>query len=137
MSRAWPFEDAPEETQVVRYPEDFVRVASGATDAVVIRIGLRDAQLVLVDGDGMWRRWVYPTVEEAQAAAGRLGVPVHVGGYPEPVRLRMNRHRRSAQEFERSAYPEQGEVGPVIPYRENRPPRMYQPPKAEGGSDRA
>ena len=90
-------------------------------DAVAIRIGLNGAQLVLVDSTGEWERWVYPSLDEAAEAAGALELPVHTGEYPEEVRTRMNRHQRSADSFGRASYPEQGRVGPVIPYPENRP----------------
>jgi hypothetical protein len=121
MSKAWPFE---EDDDVGRYddPEEFVAARPG-TEAVVIRIGLHDAQLVLVDGQGAWQRWVYESVEEATKRAEALGVPVHVGKYPEEVRVRMNAYRRPPRDFDRAAYPEQGAVGPVIPYPENRPRR--------------
>ena len=66
-------------------------------------------------------RWVYPTVEDAVKVAESLGLPLHVGEYPEAVRVRMNARRRPQEEFDRDAYPEQGEVGPIIPYPENRP----------------
>jgi hypothetical protein len=121
MSRAWPFEDKSEPPQQLRNPAEFAAASGDGTDAVVVRIGLRDAQLVLVDADGRWMRWVYPTVEDAMKVAEELGLPLHSGEYPEAVRVRMNARRRPPEEFDRAAYPEQGEVGPVIPYRENRP----------------
>ena len=121
MARAWPFEDKPEPTERVRMPEDFAARDRAGTEAVVIRIGLNDAQLVLIDGDGRWDRWVYHSMDEARAEADKLGVEVHVGEYPEEVRVRMNAYQRPADDFDRAAYPEQGHVGPVIPYPENRP----------------
>jgi hypothetical protein len=121
MSRAWPFEDKPEAPVRARVPSDFVERDREGTEAIVIRIGLNDAQLVLVDGQGRWDRWVYHSLDEARAEAEKLGVDVHVGEYPEEVRVRMNAYRRPADDFDRAAYPEQGAVGPVIPYPENRP----------------
>ncbi len=120
--RAWPFEGT-QDLEPVRRPEQFVTQRAG-TEAVVVRIGLHDAQLVLVDGEGAWQRWVYHSVEEAQEIAGALSIPVHVGEYPEELRVRINAHQRPAQDFDRHAYPEQGGVGPVIPYPENRPRRV-------------
>ncbi len=87
---------------------------------MVVRIGLNGAQLVLVDDAGEWERWVYPSLGEAASVGAALDIPVHTGEYPEEVRARMNRHRRGTASFRRGAYPEQGRVGPVIPYPENR-----------------
>jgi hypothetical protein len=123
MARAWPFEDKEEPARRINSPEDFVARRSEGTEAVIIRIGLRDAQLVVVDSDGGWDRWVYGSVEEAEEIARQLGTPVHVGAYPEETRVRMNAHRRPTSDFDRGAYPEQGSVGPVIEYPENRPRR--------------
>ena len=119
--RAWPFEGT-KDLEPVRRPPQFVEQRDG-TEAVVIRIGLHDAQLVLVDGVGAWQRWVYHSVEEATEIAESLGVPVHVGEYPEELRVKINSYQRPAEDFDRHAYPEQGGVGPVIPYPENRPRR--------------
>ncbi len=122
-ARAWPFEDVPEGgRRKARTPQDFIADRSGV-DAIVIRIGLNDAQLVLVDGEGAWDRWVYHSEEEAQEVAESLGVEVHTGEYPEKVRVRMNARRRPSAEFDKAAYPEEGRVGPAISYPENRPRR--------------
>jgi hypothetical protein len=130
--RAWPFEDKSEAggaDERIDTPEEFVARRKG-TEAVVVRIGLNDAQLVLVDGEGRWQRWVYHSIEEAQQVAESLGVDVHVGEYPEATRVRMNAYRRPPEDFDRAPYPEQGRVGPVIPYPENRP-RQTEAPRAE------
>ena len=119
MSRAWPFE-GQEDVQPVRKPEHFLEQRDGV-EAVVVRIGLHDAQLVLVDGHGAWQRWVYHSVDEANEVAEALGVPVHAGEYPEELRVKINSFQRPSSDFDRHAYPEQGGVGPVIPYPENRP----------------
>jgi hypothetical protein len=108
----------------VRLPQDFVAAAGEGTDAVIVRIGMNDAQLVLVDADGRWSRWVYHSTDEAEEVARSLGVPVHVGEYPEELRVRMNAYQRPREDFDRGAYPEQGAVGPVINYPENRPRRV-------------
>ncbi|HJR45369.1 MAG TPA: hypothetical protein VJ927_07165 [Actinomycetota bacterium] len=122
MSRAWPFEDV-EDHGPIRTPDQFVEHMGEGAEAVVIRIGLHDAQVVLVDRAGRWQRWVYHSVEEATEVAERLGVPVHVGEYPEEMRVRINSFQRPSNDFDKGAYPEQGAVGPVIPYPENRPRR--------------
>jgi len=124
MTRAWPFESKTE-TLKIRGPEDFLSIyGAEGSEAVVIRIGMNDTQLVLVDGSGRWDRWVYHSEEEATKIAGRLGVPVHVGEYPEETRVRIGKFVPDAGHFDRGAYPEQGAVGPVNPYPENRPRRL-------------
>lgn len=129
MARAWPFEGRAEPEERPRTPREFVRRGARGAEAVVVRIGMNDAQLVLVDGAGRWDRWVYHSVDEATAAAADLGVPVHTGHYPEELRVRMNAYRRPPEDLDRAAYPEQGRVGPVIPYRENRPRSADQLPE--------
>lgn len=137
MARAWPFENTPEggrrRVARARSPQHFVGERKEGIDAVIVRIGNHDAQLVLIDGDGAWQRWVYPSIDDARGVAEPLGVPVHVGEYPEAVRVRMNSRRRPREEFEAGAYPEQGAVGPVVPYRENRPRRIKGAPPADEG----
>lgn len=120
MTRTWPFEGRAEPEEPFRSPSDFV-VRRPDAEAVVVRIGLNGAQLVLVDGRGRWERWVLPSVDVASAAARGLGVPVHEGSFPDQLRARMTSWQRGAGDFGRGAYVEQGRVGPVIPYPENRP----------------
>ena len=124
MGRTWPFERLPEPVEPFRTPEDFVARRGSDVIGVVVRIGLCDAQLVLVDRDGMWERWVYRSTEEATAVARALGVTHHVGEYPDEIRQAMNERVRPLQDLTAGAYPEQGRVGPVIPYPENRPRRV-------------
>ena len=131
--RSWPFEDHVDPLPPIRRPEDFLKRHGTETDAVVIRIGLNGAQLVLVSKSGHWDRWVLASVEEAEEAARSLGISVHVGEFPEAVRVRMNTRRREADEFERGAYPEQGRVGAVRPYAENRPRRSSEASEAKEG----
>jgi hypothetical protein len=122
--RAWPFEGKAEAGGHIRTPSDFVAAHGEGVEAVVVRIGLHDAQLVLVDGEGRWQRWVYRSVEVATDAAESLRIPVHVGEYPEELRVRMGGYRRPPEDFDRAPYPEQGHVGPVLSYPENRPRRV-------------
>ncbi len=129
--RAWPFEGKPEGGVRIRTPHDYLAVKGEGTEAVVIRIGMNDAQLVLVGPEGEWTRWVYHSVDEAREVAADLGVPVHDGAYPEELRVRINRYRRPPEDYDRAAYPEQGRVGPTIPYPENRPRRRLQAPSKE------
>lgn len=143
MAREWPFEGAaPEDAPQRGYkqPKDFLegRGSEGA-EAIVIRIGLNDAQLVLVDGSGFWDRWVYHSVEEATEIANGLGIDVHEGEYPEKTRVRINGYQRPKKDYDQGAYPEQGSVGPVNPYPENRPRELQdaylKERKAEESSD--
>ncbi len=122
MARAWPFEGV-EEQGPIRTPAQFVTYKGEGTEAVVIRIGLHDAQLVLVAPSGEWQRWVYHSMQEATQVANELGVPVHEGEYPEEMRVRINAFQRGPRDYDKAAYPEQGGVGPVMPYPENRPRR--------------
>ncbi len=125
MSRAWPFEGRSEGIEKIRGPEDFIdKLGRDGSDAVVIRIGLNDAMLVLVDQRGRWERWVYHSMEEAGSVAATLDVPVHTGEYPEELRVRIGKYQPGAEHYEKAAYPEQGEVGPVMPYPENRPRQL-------------
>ncbi len=121
----------------MRLPRHFVEQRPG-TEVVAVRIGLHDAQLVLVDEIGRWQRWVYHSVEEAKAVAESLDITVHDGEYPEELRVKINSYQRPSQDFDHHAYPEQGSVGPVIPYPENRPRRVDVLKKevaAEGGKE--
>ncbi|MEA2497992.1 MAG: hypothetical protein QOH26_397 [Actinomycetota bacterium] len=134
MSRAWPFEGTEEFEVSVKEPKDFVRrFGPEGAEAVVIRIGMNDAQLVLVDREGRWDRWVYTTVEDAKKVADELGVEVHVGEYPEATRVRIGKYVPPPEHYKEHPYPEQGEVGPLLPYPENRPRDLTIPrPKKEG-----
>jgi hypothetical protein len=123
VQRAWPFEDRVDPPPPIRTPDDFLRRHGREADAIVVRIGLNGAELVLVAQSGAWERWVMASVDDAKMAAESLALPVHVGEFPDEVRVRMNAYRRSADDFARGAYPEQGRVGPVSPYPENRPRR--------------
>lgn len=134
MTRAWPFEGKEEFQVKIREPRDFVRVRGlEGTEAVIVRIGMNDAQLVLIDKEGQWDRWVYNSVEDAQREAEALEVEVHVGEYPEATRVRMGKYVPPPQHFEDAAYPEQGDVGPISPYPENRPRDTTLPKKKKVG----
>jgi hypothetical protein len=120
----------------VSVPEDFVGEDRDGLEAIVIRIGGGEAQLVLVDGHGRWDRWVYGSVEECRAVAESLGISdINEGEYPEATRVRMNAYQKSEKEFEAGPYPEQGGVGPVIPYPENRPRRAAPAPEERAAQE--
>ena len=128
MSRAWPFEGVTERQKFNR-PDEFVETFGTETEAVVIRIGLNDAQLVLVAPNGFWTRWVYHSTDEAKDAAQELGLTTHEGEYPEELRVKINKNVRDPHDLDRAPYPEQASVGPVIPYSENRLRRRDHPSK--------
>jgi hypothetical protein len=86
-----------------------------------MRTGLGGAQAVLVTHSGSWKRWVYPTMDKALEAAHEAGCRVHEQEFPESLRVRINAHRRAPEDLRRAPYPEQGWVGPVRFYPENRP----------------
>jgi hypothetical protein len=135
MSRAWPFEGKSEGVDKIRSPQDFLKkLGSAETEAVVIRIGKNDAMLVLVDASGRWERWVYHSMEDALAAGRSLDVTLHENEYPEELRVRIGKFQPGAEHYDRAAYPEQGEVGPVIPYPENRPRRLPAEASTPGGA---
>jgi hypothetical protein len=123
LGRTWPFERLAEPAEPFHTPEDFVARRGAGVKGVVVRIGLCDAQLVLVDPEGLWERWVYRSTEEATAVVRALEIPHHVGEFPDEIRQAMNERVRTLQDLTAGAYPEQGRVGPVIPYPENRPRR--------------
>jgi hypothetical protein len=121
VERAWPFEQHSDPVREPRSPKEFVARESEEVEAVVSRTGLSGAQAVLVTQSGIWRRWVYPTMDEALGAAREAGCRVHEQEFPEALRVRINSYRRPAEDFRRAPYPEQGWVGPVRFYPENRP----------------
>lgn len=122
MTRAWPFQTVDEGGAEARAPlEHLKRIGRQGAEAIVMRIGRGDAQLVVVGEDGSWKRWVFRSLEQAEQVAARLDVVVHTGEYPEATRVRMNAHGRSREDFDAGAYPEQGTVGPIRAYPENRP----------------
>lgn len=59
-------------------------------EAVLQRCGLDTYDLVLVDVEGNWTRWVFPSEEEAAGVARDLGVPLH-RGWDHRMTRRMNR----------------------------------------------
>jgi hypothetical protein len=138
MSRAWPFENKVDPSDLrIKDPQDFLaKLGRDGSEAIVIRIGMNDAQLVMVDGEGRWDRWVYRSLEEATAIAETLEVPVHVGEYPEATRVRIGKFVPDAGHWDTSGgYPEQGDIGPVNPYPENRPRQVGAAETKRAGSD--
>ena len=59
-------------------------------EAVLQRCGLGTYDLVLIDAQGNWTRWVFTSEEAAEAVAGDLEVPLH-RGWDDRMAKRMNR----------------------------------------------
>ncbi|MGH2828070.1 MAG: hypothetical protein ACRDKF_14000 [Actinomycetota bacterium] len=119
-------------------PEEYIVGNREGMEAVVIRIGAGEAQLVLVDSQGSWDRWVYDSIDACTAKAEELGISdVHIGEYPEKTRVRMNAYRRTEDSFAAGAYPEQGVVGPVNAYPENRPRPKALLPEEKGEAEKS
>jgi len=60
-------------------------------EAVLQRCGLNTYDLLLIDLDGVWTRWVFPSDDVARGAAESLGVPLHEG-WDERMTQRMSRN---------------------------------------------
>jgi hypothetical protein len=67
----------------------FVQLHVGV-EAVLQRCGEETFDLVLVDVEGNWNRWVYTSEAAAAGAADRLDVPLH-RGWDDRMARRMNR----------------------------------------------
>jgi hypothetical protein len=59
-------------------------------ESVVQRIGDSTYDLVLVDVDGNWTRWVFVSEDHAKRVAADLGIPVH-DGWDGRISQRINR----------------------------------------------
>lgn len=89
-------------------PADAARAFAASrpgVEAVVQRIGLRTAQVVLVAGNGEWTRVVVPSVDEGRALCSALGIEAR-DAWTDPVRRRMGTYRRPPQEWADAPYPE-------------------------------
>jgi hypothetical protein len=64
--------------------------AHGTVDAVVQRIGHGTWDLILVDADGAWDRWVFGSKEDAGGAAASAGATVH-DGWTDELSQRVTR----------------------------------------------
>jgi hypothetical protein len=76
----------------VRAPSDLRKFVTYQTDveALLQRCGLDTYDLLLVDFQGNWTRWVFTSEEEAVAVVDNLGVPLH-RGWDERMTRRMNK----------------------------------------------
>jgi len=59
-------------------------------EAVLQRCGLDTFDLLLIDLEGNWTRWVFPSEDDAAAVAELLGVPLH-RGWNDRMTRRMNK----------------------------------------------
>ncbi len=60
-------------------------------EAVLQRCGKDTFDLLLVDLDGNWTRWVFPSPEAAESVAGDLQIPLHHGWDDDRMAKRMNK----------------------------------------------
>jgi hypothetical protein len=77
----------------VRIPAELRKFAVLRSDveAVLQRCGLDTFDLLLIDLDGNWTRWVFPSQEAAEAVAEQLEVPLHLGWDDVRMTQRMNK----------------------------------------------
>ena len=59
-------------------------------EAVLQRCGRETFDLLLIDLEGNWTRWVFTSQEQARAVAADLEVPLH-DGWDDRMAKRMNR----------------------------------------------
>ena len=59
-------------------------------EALLQRCGLDTYDLLLIDFEGNWTRWVFPSEGEAVEVADSLGVPLH-RGWDDRMTRRMNK----------------------------------------------
>jgi hypothetical protein len=76
----------------VRTPSELRKfiVYRSDVEALLQRCGLDTYDLLLIDVDGNWTRWVFSSEEEAVAVADNLGVPLH-RGWDDRMTRRMNK----------------------------------------------
>ena len=77
----------------VRVPSELMafKVERPDVEALLQRCGLNTYDLLLIDLDGNWTRWVFPSKEAAEAVAGQLEVPLHLGWDDVRMTQRMNK----------------------------------------------
>lgn len=66
------------------------RLAQPGVECVLQRCGLNTFDLLLIDVDGNWTRWVFTSEDEAAKVAGMLETPLHRGWNDRMVK-RMNK----------------------------------------------
>ncbi len=76
----------------VRVPSELRKFAVLRPDveAVLQRCGLDTFDLLLIDLDGNWTRWVFPSQEAAEAVAEQVEVPLHQG-WDDRMTKRLNK----------------------------------------------
>ena len=75
-----------------RTPSELRRFAQlrQGVEAVLQRLGKDTYDLLLIDVEGNWTRWVFPSEELSEWVAKDLGVPLH-RGWDDRMSKRMNR----------------------------------------------
>lgn len=79
--------------------------AHPGVEGVTMRIGARNAELILISRPGAWVRTVLASTEAAHTFGAELGVPVH-DGWTDDLRRRVTHWRRSSRGWRRAPYPE-------------------------------
>jgi hypothetical protein len=76
----------------VRTPAELRKFATYQPDveALLQRCGLDTYDLLLIDFEGNWTRWVFASEDEAVAVADSLDVPLH-RGWDDRMTRRMNK----------------------------------------------
>jgi hypothetical protein len=76
----------------VRVPGELRKfvIYSPDVEALLQRCGVDTYDLLLIDLDGNWTRWVFPSEEEAVAVADTLGIPLY-RGWDTRMARRMNK----------------------------------------------
>jgi hypothetical protein len=79
----------------VRTPSELRRFVQLRPDveAVLQRCGANTFDLVLIDLEGNWTRWVFPSGDVAEAVADDLEIPLH-RGWEEDERMSRRLNRR-------------------------------------------
>ena len=72
-------------------------------EAVIQRCGLDTFDLILIDVDGNWTRWIFPSDQAARSVAAGLEVPLHEHWDERMVRRMNQRDHWNQPEGQRRA----------------------------------
>lgn len=86
-------------------PLDFVSSREDV-EGVIMHVGLNNTQVVLVAADGEWLRFVVPSMEAAREFCERLRITGHENAYPDHLKQRMGKFKRTSEDWAAAPYPE-------------------------------